>query len=51
MPDSNILSVGDLEGFPKQGKFERGDWVVSSMEENRNLTTLGFAAIFIGRAL
>ena len=44
----NILSAGDLEGFPKQGKFERGDWVGSSVEENRGLPELSSAAKFIG---
>jgi hypothetical protein len=41
----------DLEGFSKQRKFERGDWAVSSMEENRGLTNMDFAAIFIGGTL
>ncbi len=31
----NILNAGDLEGFPIQGKVERGDWVGSSVGENR----------------
>ena len=44
----NILSAGDLEGFPNQGKFERGDWVGSSVEENRGLPELSSAAKFIG---
>ena len=41
-------SAGDLEGFPKQGKFERGDWVGSSVGENRGLQELSSAAKFIG---
>ncbi len=44
----NILSAGDLEGFPSQGKFERGDWVVSSVGENRGLPELSSAAKYIG---
>ena len=40
----NILSAG----FPNQGKFERGDWVGSSVEENRGLPELSSAAKFIG---
>ena len=44
----NILSAGDLEGFPNQGKIERGDWVVSSVGENRGLPELSSAAKFIG---
>ena len=44
----NILSVGDLEGFPNQGKIERGDWVGSSVGENRDLPELSSAAKFIG---
>ncbi len=44
----NILSAGDLEGFPNQGKFERGDWVGSSVGENRGLPELSSAAKFIG---
>ncbi len=44
----NILSAGDLEGVPKQGKFERGDWVGSSVGENRGLPELSSAAKFIG---
>ncbi len=45
----NILSAGDLEGFPNQGKFERGDWVVvSSVGENWGLPELSSAAKFIG---
>ncbi len=42
----NILSAGDL-GFPNQGKIERGDWVGSSVEENRG-PELSSAANFIG---
>ncbi len=44
----NILSAGDLEGFPNQGKIERGDWVGSSVGENRGLPELSSAAKFIG---
>jgi hypothetical protein len=44
----NILSARDLEGFPNQGKVERGDWVGSSVEENRGLPELSSAAKFIG---
>ncbi len=44
----NILSAGDLECFPNQGKVERGDWVVSSVGENRGLPELSSAAKFIG---
>ncbi len=44
----NILSAGDLECFPNQGKVERGHWVGSSVEENRGLSELSSAAKFIG---
>jgi hypothetical protein len=43
----NILSAGDLECFPNQGKIERGDWVGSSVEENQGLPELSSAAKFI----
>ncbi len=44
----NILSAEDLECFPNQGKVERGDWVGSSVGENRGLPELSSAAKFIG---
>jgi hypothetical protein len=44
----NILSAGDLECFPNQGKVVRGDWVGSSVEENLGLPELSSAAKFIG---
>jgi hypothetical protein len=42
----NILSAG--EDFPKQGKFEHGDWVGSSVEEYQGLLDLSSAARFLG---
>ena len=29
----NILSAGDLERFPNQGKIERGDWLEVQWEK------------------